>query len=144
MPRARKLPSELVQSSRARAINIATVVARVERCEAWLCAGMPPRRVQRQAEKPEPEGLGLTRMTAGRYVAAAIERLQSDNMLEPIESKRARIVAMVHSQIEGALSHVRAFEQDGKVITYACPDRKAAIAATKLLAELELGTRPTP
>jgi hypothetical protein len=122
--------------------GIAAVVERVEHCEHWLASGMSPRRAAKQAQEPLPRGLGLSRWAANRYVGTALERLKQDDSLEPIESKRARIVAMLHAQIERALAQKRQWVHDGQVQEYDAPDLKAANTAIGLLAEIEGVKKP--
>lgn len=123
--------------ARARASFIATVGLRLSTIEGWLAEGMLPRQAASRAMKPPPDGLGLERRTANRYVGAAIARLQGDATLEPTESKRARIVAMLQAQIQRALSLKRTFVTNGEAVTYDSPDLKAANQAIVALAEIE-------
>jgi hypothetical protein len=128
--------AQSVLSTRAR--DIATIVSRMERVEGWLASGMQPRRAAAEARKPQSDGgLGLNRTSANRYVAAALARMHSDAAIEPIESKRARMIATLHRQVERALGHKRKFETNGKVVEYDAPDLKAANQALSLLAEIE-------
>jgi hypothetical protein len=87
--------------------------------------------------KPAPIGFGQDRVTAKRYVAAALYRLQQDTKEEPIESKRARSIAFWHAQIQRALNATRSYQQNGETIEVACPDLKAANQARMALDLIE-------
>lgn len=129
--------SYIAESTRARATGIAAVAERIEVVEGWLAEGMSPRRAARQAQQPPPAGLGLQRVTANRYVAAALLRLQRDSTAEPLESKRARIVAMIHENIRAAKANVRTWVTEGGEVSQPAPDYKAINGALALLAEIE-------
>jgi hypothetical protein len=133
---SRKRPPKLAP---APARGIAVVVERIECIEQWLSRGTHPRRAAKRAQKPPPEGLGLSRHTAQRYVAVALGRLMSDQAMEPIESKRARLIAMAHAGVESALSAERHYEnKHGEHKSYPQPDHRAAATYLDLLVRLEL------
>ena len=130
-------PVSSLPTARARAFDIAAVVDRLTKVEEWLASGITPRHAVSRALKPPPVGFCQDRRTATRYVSAALARLQQDSTREPIESKRARLVAMLHAQIERALNQERTFCQNGETVTYPCADLKAANQAISLLAQIE-------
>ena len=126
-----------VAPARVRANDIARVVQQLDVVEGWMASAVTPRQAVARAMRPAPEGLGMTRHNANRYVSAALARLQSDGAIEPIESKRARMIATLHAQVQRALSLKRTYEQDGKVVSYDNPDLKAANSALSLLAQID-------
>lgn len=138
----RKPSAESLESTRARASGIVAVLDRLDTIESWIRDGVGPRRLAAKAQRPPPDGLGLSRTTANRYVAATLLRLQRDGETEPIETKRARIVAMLEGQIQRALNKTRIDRHNGESVEYACPDLAAANTAILALAEIE-GVRRT-
>lgn len=122
--------AQIAPNPRARLLEI---VERLDRVERWLADGLTPR----QASAKARETMALSRWTANRYVAAALKRLHDDGQTEPIESKRARMVATLNSITQRALANQRTYEQDGEVKVYDAPDFKAALGAQALLAEIQ-------
>lgn len=127
--------AQLAPGSRAR--GILEIVERLDRVERWLAAGMAPRHVAAEARKPPPKGLGLNRWSANRYVAAALKRLHEDVQTEPIESKRARMIATLNAQVQRGLDLKRTYEQDGEIKVYDAPDLKAVNTALSLLIQVQ-------
>ncbi len=128
-------PSSL--PARVRAFDIATIVDRLGTIETWLAEGLTPRQAQLRAMQPPPRGFGQARITATRYVAAALHRMQQDTTQEPVESKRARSIAFWNAQIQRALSATRTYQQNGETHEYPCPDLKAANQARMALDVIE-------
>ena len=78
------------------------VLARAETVAGYLAKGLTPRQAAAQARKPPPDGLGLSRRSADRYVGRVLARLTTDNAIEPRETKRARILHAAHEALKGA------------------------------------------
>lgn len=96
------LPATIVPSvseppAHARANRIRLVLARIHLLQTWLAEGMTPSSAALRAQEPEPHGLGLSRATANRYTGEAIRYLCRDDQIEPMESKRARLVAILQA-----------------------------------------------
>lgn len=123
--------------ARVRARDVALVVERVATITEWIARGMTPRACVTRGMRQPPDGLGMSRYVANRYVGVALMRLQKDDDQEPIESKRARSIAFWNGQIQRALENKRTFEQNGEVIEYAAPDLKAANQARAALDQIE-------
>lgn len=82
---------------------------------------------------------GYSRKQANRYVSAALKRLQADQNLEPIESKRARVIASATKVLRDALTAKKTWvnEETGESKEYDVPDHKSALKALELLGKLE-------
>ena len=94
---------------------------------ALLANGVAPREVVRRIA----ERHGIKRQAANRYVAAALLVLQSDEDSEPMESKRARILARYERLYRAAMKKKRAITYwvgcDEQAIDYVDdPDIKTA------------------
>jgi hypothetical protein len=105
-----------------------------------LAAGALPRRVCGELMQRSD----CSRHTAQRYVAAALRVLQRDQANEPIESKRARILAMAQAGYEQAMSRERGFVVQTGANTQAIekvpdPDAKGAAMHLAIIARIELG-----
>lgn len=103
-----------------------------------LAGGNTPRQASLQAQKL----FGISRFRANRYVAAVLKQMHDDASMEPLESKRARMAAILATNVQRALTATRSFEQNGKVVTVQAPDFKAANGALNLLAEIDGLKRP--
>lgn len=112
---------------------------RLEWCEALLGQAMSAPAVALRAQKPPPDGLGLPRTTANRYVGAVLARLQRDAVVEPIESKRARMAAFWRAQADRAINRTRTIiSPDGsREIQVIEADLRAANQAGLALMQLE-------
>ena len=135
--------AELTTLDQTRAQGIALVVNTLATIETWLSAGVTPRQASVRAMQPPPDGFGMARRTANRYVAAALYRLQQDSAQEPLESKRARMVGFLHGQIQRALERRRTLVSNGESFNVDEPDLKAANQAASLLAQIEGLIKPT-
>lgn len=129
--------SPVVARARLKGVYAPTREA-LARVEEWLACGKTPRQAAELAESQ----LDVARDTANRYVATVLHRLHEDGAHEPQESKRARIIGMLHAQIDRALSNQRMSEHDGATIWYKSPDLKAANQAIQLLAVIEGVMKP--
>lgn len=118
--------------ARARASLVST---RLRTVMDWLAGGMQPRPCATQAMRE----WGLSRRQANRYVSGAIRVLQADDKAEPVESKAARLKAMLYDNIRQAKARTRTYVQDGEPVTEPAPDLAAANQAVAMLAQLELG-----
>lgn len=98
-----------------------------------LASGYPPRDAAAQLRKDK----GVSRATSYRYVAIALKRLTSDEVLEPIESRRARHRAMLERRIRKAETMKRTGVTNGETYEYDSPDLGAANAAQALLAKID-------
>lgn len=117
---------------------VEAVLTRGDTIATWLASGLTPRQAMRRATKPPPVGLGLPRSTAQRYVAYTLRALASDAMQEPLESKRARIIAAAHSALQAAAAKTRKVYDQGDVVAEEQdPDTRSMIAALDLIAKLE-------
>lgn len=135
-------------ASRARAlkgqVGIAGAVARVDLVTSWLAAGKTPR----QASTMARDEFSLTRRQADKYVAVALKRLADDNAAEPLESKRARVLAMAYDTIRQADERQKVVNlgraADGEPMSEVIPDPdlRARTAALELIAKIEGVVKP--
>lgn len=114
-------------------LNSAQVLQVLAQITSWMADGHSPRNAQLKAMTE----LGMARTTAGRYVASAIAHLQADNQTEPIESKRARMVAHLEALEQRALENTMTWTTNGEEVTTPKPDFKAAVSALALKAKIE-------
>lgn len=89
----------------------------------------------RQTAKALKARFGVSRRTADRYVSSALRLMVEDATAEPIESKRARMVARLEGVAKTALA---ATNSEGEAV----PDLRSATAALALLATIEGLTKP--
>ena len=89
----------------------------------------------RQTAKALKARFGVSRRTADRYVSSALKLMVQDAMAEPLESKRARMVARLEGVAKTALA---ATDSEG----VPTPDLRSATAALALLATIEGLTKP--
>jgi hypothetical protein len=89
----------------------------------WMAQGLPPRAAASRAQKE----LGLSRRQADAYVSTCLRRLAMDSAAEPVESKRARVVAMLHESIASAKAKRKQWyeESTGRWEERPDPDHKA-------------------
>lgn len=129
--------------ARAR-LSITDQLARIDKVTAWLASGMTPRQTSTKCK----EEYGLRRYQADRYVAVALKRLQSDGADEPIESKRARLLAMHYETVRMAEARTRTVgagrDNIGNELkeTIPDPDLRARTAALEAIERLEGVTKP--
>jgi hypothetical protein len=118
--------------------RITDAFLRLQTMLGWLGEGLTPRQVADRAAKT----FGIGRHTASQYAATAVAILQRDNKQEPLESKKARVVATTTNVLQMAMGQAHSYvTKDGVRHIAAKPDLKAATAALQFLAELE-GVRP--
>ncbi len=99
----------------------------------WL-AQCPPRQCSLKVMRE----FGVTRDVSDRYVATATALMRRDNDSEPIESKRARMIASLEHIADRAMKNTRTYtNKDGETVDYASPDYRGAIAAKALIADIE-------
>lgn len=115
-------------------------VEAMEWCEQRLTRYcMHPREAAALARKPPPEGLGMSRNTANRFVSAALQRIYNDQQIEPLEAKRSRLEREVQAQIGVASNRVRHYvTKHGEVKSYPDPDPRTALFGLDLLARIQL------
>lgn len=122
-------------------LSITEQLARVDQVTTWIASGLTPRQCSTKCK----EAYGLRRYQADRYVAVALKRLQADNAAEPIESTRARLLAMHYDTIRQADEMERIVtvgkNADGSPQTELVPqpDLRARTAALEAIAKLTKG-----
>lgn len=112
----------------------------------WMASGATPRKAAARAR----DELGLSRRQADSYVSAVLRRLAQDAAMEPVESKRARVVAMLTDSIEQAKAKRKQWFEDGngdrceacgklagEWISEPDPDHKAVASLTASLVTVE-------
>ena len=133
--------SEMVPASRARPNSrkgVLVALGRRAAVETLLATGYQPRHCAAEIMRH----FGVSETQAGRDVAEVLAQLHADGTAEPQESKRARIIAMLHAQIRGALENKRVWERDGETVEYAEPKFEAATNAIKTLLIVEGLVKP--
>lgn len=117
------------------------ILSDLHRVVDMLAAGKTPRDAAMELAQTE----GMSRRNAQRYVAAALAMLVRDQAAEPVEVKRARIIAMAQAGYERAMARERGFlvkagEGQQAVVRVPDPDTKGAAMFLALLAKIEGAT----
>jgi hypothetical protein len=118
--------------SRAHA-SIDEQVRRVDAVTTWLATGLTPRQCSTKAR----DSFRVGRRHANRYVAWALKRLAKDNSDEPIESKRARVLAIAYGNVVKASKRKRVVVTKESVEEFDDPDIGGSNGALALIAKLE-------
>lgn len=141
MKRDELAPNESAKVPARVRLSITEQLSRVDEVTAWIASGLTPR----QCSTKFKEKYAIRRHQADRYVAVALKRLQADNAAEPIESTRARLLAMHYDTIRQADEMERNVtvgkNSDGSPLTKLVPqpDLRARTAALEAIAKLTKG-----
>lgn len=128
----RMVPDEPSAVTRPRA-SIDEQVRRVDLVTTWLATGHTPRQCSTKAR----DGFRVGRRHADRYVAYALKRLAKDNADEPLESKRARILAIAYGNVVKASKRKRVVATKESVEEFDDPDVGGSNGALALIAKIE-------